>query len=240
MKKVIVLLLMISTSSVWAADQRIEGAEAERLYSQLLKDKAADVVLDRQDSPSQGERALRKGETECKLTYKGQARTYVCLRPANAQADQSAGASQVDANLNADEFCEKYKSSLGEGQSLRALRGALGVSTSLGQSAKNSTAALKNLGFHEVPLKDPYDLPTGTILVLEKNGGCPVSSQHGHVAVKCGPDSMVWSKEQQGKSLSGFIKDHPSCVKSVLVNKAWDKSYRARPSANPKRSGSAQ
>jgi hypothetical protein len=129
-----------------------------------------------------------------------------------------------------EEFCGRLKENAParpDAQSLLHVRIAAGLD-SLGRKAKDSAPEFEKAGFENLLKEDPKiledggkHLPKGAILVLEKKGGCPVSKQWGHVAVKCGGDELYWVSNQT-KSLSQFIKEQRGCIKAVMYTSHWD------------------
>lgn len=68
------------------------------------------------------------------------------------------------------------------------------------------------------------ELPVGSILVLDRENepGCPVSRHTGQVATVCGYRDLIWQdRTTTTMSLQDFLKDHPKCVKNVLLLKKW-------------------
>lgn len=148
---------------------------------------------------------------------------------------------------SAAEFCEnmskislpnknKRPGSNGEqrGYSLRNIRIALGLlSVNFGPMAKASTPRFQAQGFENLLekqpnlLSEPSKIPDGAIFILDKadSPDCPVNAMAGHVAVKCGSNSLLW---QPGvKDLSAFITENPKCIKSVMFNPKWSKTNKA-------------
>ncbi|MCB0377683.1 MAG: hypothetical protein KDD33_04260 [Bdellovibrionales bacterium] len=126
------------------------------------------------------------------------------------------------------QVCNKFKSSLDKGQSLKALRLAIG-SGHLGISAKNAVGPLQRQGFENLLEKDPkllanpQAIPYGSIFVLDSGTTkCPVNRQHGHVTVKCSETRMTWTKGAE-RPINDFVKRYPSCIKGIMYNPDWKK-----------------
>lgn len=154
---------------------------------------------------------------------------------------------ETKTSISAAEFCENIAKfgaktshnshgSLGvrRGYSLRNLGIALGLGggVRLGPFAKGATPHLKAQGFENLLekqpnlLSEPSNIPDGAIFVLDKadSPDCPVNAMAGHVAVKCGQDSLMWQPGVKG--LSGFITENPKCIKSVMYNPKWTKANK--------------
>ncbi len=198
-----------------SAAEVIKGDEAKKVFDKI--ENSGGVLLAKQYNWVQ----LRKANVACKKEVPEGSKT----------TNYSCETYDIDPELTPEKLCSTFtaEGKKNKGESLKALRIALGAKGGLGANAKGADLKIKEQGFSSIAVDSTRltknligTMPNGTIFILEKkpNTNCPVNKTHGDIAIKCANDTVVLSAGRSQKT-ADFISGNVECIKTSLMNELW-------------------